>query len=180
MALHAILGLFNDTPSHVSVEIPEDIQQPGITGRGYATGQFAEALAQLLLSSAHELVGSRFASPMVLPVDDVDAAVQKVETVISTQTDKLRQLAAEAAFRSSMGPSPKRHASQEDLRSTSSKRLRPSPSEDGIGDTDVERNGFSASPPPSTSGATDTSERPIVTVAMLRALTREMLKTYGK
>ncbi|TFK81944.1 hypothetical protein K466DRAFT_590907 [Polyporus arcularius HHB13444] len=180
VALRAILGLFSDTPSHVSVEIPEDIQQPGITGRGYATGQFAEALAQLLLSSAHELVGSRFASPMVFPVDDVDAAVQKVETAISTQTDKLRQLAAEAAFRSSMGPSPKRHASQEDLRSTSSKRLRPSPSEDGIGDTDAERSGFSASPPPSTSGATDSSEKPIVTVAMLRALTREMLKTYGK
>ncbi|KAI0707481.1 SAC3/GANP/Nin1/mts3/eIF-3 p25 family-domain-containing protein [Cerioporus squamosus] len=183
VALRAILGLFHDTPSHVSVEIPEDIQQPGITGRGYATGQFAEALANLLLSSAQELVGSRFASPVVFPVDDVNAAVQKVETAISTQTDRLRQLAADAAFRSSMGPSPKRHASQEDLRfgsSASSKRLRPSPSENGVGDTDVEGNGFSASPPPSTSGATDTSEKPIVTVAMLRALTREMLKTYGK
>ena len=62
--------------------------------------------------------------------------------------------------------------------STSSKRLRPSPFEDQVGDTDVEGNGLSASPPPSTSGTTDTSD-PIVTVAMLRALTREMLKTYG-
>ena len=33
-ALHAILNLFNDTPSHVTVEIPEDVPQPGITGRG--------------------------------------------------------------------------------------------------------------------------------------------------
>ncbi|RPD53579.1 hypothetical protein L227DRAFT_581247 [Lentinus tigrinus ALCF2SS1-6] len=181
ISLRAILSLFNDTPSHVSVEIPEDIQQPGITGRGYATGQFAEALAKLLLSSAQELVGSRFASPVVFPADNVDAAVQKVEMAISTQTQKLRQLAADAAFRSSMGPSPKRRASEEDLRlggSTSSKRKRPSPFEDDVGDTDEDGNGLSASPPPSTSGATDTSE-PIVTVAMLRALTREMLKTYG-
>ena len=33
-ALRAILGLFNDTPSYVSVEIPEEIQQPGLMGRG--------------------------------------------------------------------------------------------------------------------------------------------------
>ena len=180
VALRAILGLFNDTPSHVSVEIPEDIQQPGITGRGYATGQFTEALAQLLSSSAQELVGSRFASPVVIPADDVDAAVQKVERVINTQKQKLRQLAADAAFRSSVRPSPKRRASEDGHlnNSTSSKRLRPSPFEDEVGDTNAEGNGLSASPPPSTSGTTDTSD-PIVTVAMLRALTREMLKTYG-
>ena len=56
------------------------------------------ALAQLLLSSAQELVGSRFASPVILPADDVDAAVQKVERVINTQKQKLRQLAADAAL----------------------------------------------------------------------------------
>ena len=33
-ALRALLGLFNDTPSHVSVEIPEDLPQPSALDRG--------------------------------------------------------------------------------------------------------------------------------------------------
>ncbi len=149
----------------------------------YATGQFADALARLLLSSAQELIGSRLSEPIVLPRDVVDGAVKSVQKSIDTQTEKLRQLAADAALRSSLlGPPPKRPASDDDLRfgnSTPSKRFRPSPSEDGLGGSEA-ANGLSASPPPSTSGATDSSEKPIVTVAMLRALTREMLSTYGK
>ncbi|KAI0739914.1 SAC3/GANP/Nin1/mts3/eIF-3 p25 family-domain-containing protein [Daedaleopsis nitida] len=186
-ALRAILGLFDDTPSHVSVEIPEEIQQPGIMGRGYATGQFTDALARLLLSSAQELIGTRLATPIVLSKEVLDTAVAAVRRTIDTHTEKLRQHAAEAALRASLRPSPKRPASDDDLRcngSISSKRFRlspPSDAEDGLGDSgNTERNGLSASPPPSTSGATDTSEKPIVTVAMLRALTRDMLKTYGK
>ncbi len=58
--------------------------------------------------------------------------------------------------------------------SLSFKRTRMSPSDDGYLDTEL-----SVSPPPSTSGATDAGDKPLVTVAMLRALTRDVLKTYG-
>ena len=39
-ALRAILSLFNDTPSHVTIEIPEDVPQPGVTGRGKCLSEF--------------------------------------------------------------------------------------------------------------------------------------------
>ena len=60
--------------------------------------------------------------------------------------------------------------------SMSSKRLRLSPSDDGI--IDVDGDETSTSPPPSISAATDMSDKPLVTVAMLRALTRDVLKSY--
>ncbi|KAI9068551.1 hypothetical protein FKP32DRAFT_1587585 [Trametes sanguinea] len=180
-ALRAILSLFPDTPSQVTIEIPEDVPQPGDLGRGYATGPFAEGLAKLLASSAEDLLGSKLSSPVAVHQDVVDDAVHRVESAIERQATKLRQLAAEAALRASMsGPSPKRRASQEDLRlngSVSSKRMRTSPSEDGYGEADAD--GASVSPPPSTSAATDVGEKPLVTVAMLRALARDVLKTYG-
>ena len=62
--------------------------------------------------------------------------------------------------------------------STSVKRARRSPSDDGFIDVDAEET--STSPPPSVSAATDMSDKPLVTVAMLRALTRDVLKTYSK
>ncbi|KAI0631801.1 SAC3/GANP/Nin1/mts3/eIF-3 p25 family-domain-containing protein [Trametes polyzona] len=179
-ALRAILSLFPDSPPHVSVEIPEELlPQPGELGRGYATSPFAESLAKLVASSAQDILGNKLASPVTVPRDTLDAAVQDLENAIETQAKRLRQLAADAALKASLGPSPKRRASQEDLRlngSVSSKRLRLSP-EDGVVDIDVD--GASVSPPPSTSGATDAGEKPLVTVAMLRALTRDVLKTYG-
>ncbi|KAM5541518.1 hypothetical protein V8D89_004708 [Ganoderma adspersum] len=199
--LHAILGLFNDTPSHVNVEIPEDIPQPGVTGREYASGAFAESLANLLFTSAKDLVGSHFSSGSVLfPKDVVDAAQRRAEGAINKRVEKLRHLAADAALRaslsSSVGPSPKRRASGDDhplngqvmfigsfemllmksCSSMSSKRLRLSPSDDGI--IDVDGDETSTSPPPSISAATDMSDKPLVTVAMLRALTRDVLKSY--
>ncbi|KAI1784571.1 SAC3/GANP/Nin1/mts3/eIF-3 p25 family-domain-containing protein [Ganoderma leucocontextum] len=184
-ALHAILSMFNHTPTHVTVEIPEDIPQPGVTGREYASGAFAESLANLLFSSAKELAGSHFSSgPVLFPKDVVDAARRRVESAINKRVDKLRHLAADAALRasvSSVGPSPKRRASDDDYHlnsSMSSKRLRRSPSDDGI--IDVDGDETSTSPPPSISAATDMSDKPLVTVAMLRALTRNVLKTYNK
>ncbi|EJF59439.1 hypothetical protein DICSQDRAFT_156285 [Dichomitus squalens LYAD-421 SS1] len=185
-ALRAILSLFNDTPSYVTVEIPEDVPQPGVTGRKYATGAFSEGLADLLYSSAKDLLGNRFASaPMLFPRDVVDAAQRATESAINRQVHKLRQLAADAALRasvsSSVGPSPKRRASSDDPRlngSTSSKRVRRSPSDDGI--IDVYADDTSTSPPPSISAATDMSDKPLVTVGMLRALARDVLKTYDK
>ncbi|PIL32442.1 hypothetical protein GSI_05144 [Ganoderma sinense ZZ0214-1] len=119
IALHAILSLFNDTPSHVTIEIPEDIPQPGVTGREYASGAFAESLANLLFSSTKDLVGKRFSSGSVLfPKDVVDAAQRRVESAITKRVEKLRHLAADAALRaslsSSVGPSPKRRASGDD------------------------------------------------------------------
>nr|VWP01746.1 Global transcription regulator sge1 [Ganoderma boninense] len=113
-ALRAILSLFNDTPSHVTIEIPEDIPQPGVTGREYASGAFAESLADLLFSSAKDLVGKHFSSgPVLFSKDVVDAARRRVESAISKRVEKLRHLAADAALRaslsSSIGPSPKRH-----------------------------------------------------------------------
>ncbi|KAI0357231.1 hypothetical protein OH77DRAFT_1422786 [Trametes cingulata] len=179
-ALRLILGLFPDAPSRVTIEIPEDVPLPGNMGRGYATGPFAEGLAKHLASSAQELLGSKLSSPVTLPQDTVDEAVNNLETAIETQANRLRQLAAEAALKASIGPSPKRRASQDDLRlngSLSSKRIRTSPSDDG--DVENQVDGASVSPPPSTSGATDVGEKPLVTVAMLRALTRDVLKTYG-
>ncbi|KAI0660057.1 SAC3/GANP/Nin1/mts3/eIF-3 p25 family-domain-containing protein [Cubamyces menziesii] len=180
-ALRTILGLFPDTPSHVTIEIPEDVPQPGEMGRGYATGPFAEGLAKLLATSAQEVLGSKVSSSITLPRDAVDAAVRDVESAIELRVTRLRQLAADEALKASfVGPSPKRRASQDDLRlngSISSKRIRTSPSEDG--DVEVEADAASVSPPPSTSGATDVVDKPLVTVAMLRALTRDVLKTYG-
>ncbi|CDO70164.1 hypothetical protein BN946_scf185009.g15 [Trametes cinnabarina] len=178
-ALRAIMSLFPDTPSHVTIEIPEDLPQPGELGRGYATGPFAEGLATLLASSAEEVLGTQLSSSVSVSRDALDNAIHAVESSIDTQSTKLRQLAAEAALRASLsGPSPKRRASQEDLRlngSVSSKRMRTSPSEDGYAET----GSASASPPPSTCAATDVGDKPLVTVAMLRALTRDVLKTYG-
>ncbi|KAI0764227.1 SAC3/GANP/Nin1/mts3/eIF-3 p25 family-domain-containing protein [Trametes elegans] len=179
-ALRSILGLFVGEPSPVTLEIPEDLPQPGDLGRGYATGPFAEGLGRLLATAAQDVLSGRVSSPVTLPKDAVDAAVHNLENVIESQADRLRRLAADAARRISFGPSPKRRASQEDLRlngSISSKRMRKSPSEDGYVETEVD--GASVSPPPSTSGATDSGEKPLVTVAMLRALTRDVLKTYG-
>ncbi|KAH9896060.1 SAC3/GANP/Nin1/mts3/eIF-3 p25 family-domain-containing protein [Cubamyces lactineus] len=180
-ALRTILGLFPDTPSHVTIEIPEDVPQPGEMGRGYATGPFAEGLAKLLATSAQEVLGNRISSSIVLPRDSVNAAVRDVESAIELRVTRLRQLAADETLKASfIGPSPKRRASQGDLRlngSTSSKRIRMSPSEDG--DLEVDADAASVSPPPSTSGATDIADKPLVTVAMLRALTRDVLKTYG-
>ncbi|KAI0327861.1 hypothetical protein GY45DRAFT_1436605 [Cubamyces sp. BRFM 1775] len=180
-ALQTILDLFPDTPSHVTIEIPEDVPQPGEMGRGYATGPFAEGLAKLLASSAQEVLGSKTSSPIVLSRGTVDAAVRNVESAIELRVTRLRQLAADEALRASfVGPSPKRRASQDDLRlngSLSSKRIRTSPLEDG--DVEVEADAASVSPPPSTAGATDIVDKPLVTVAMLRALTRDVLKTYG-
>ncbi|KAI0641637.1 SAC3/GANP/Nin1/mts3/eIF-3 p25 family-domain-containing protein [Trametes meyenii] len=179
-ALRAILGLFPGAPSRVTIEIPEDLPQPGELGRGYATGPFAEGLGKLLTSSAEDVLGDKLIFPIILPQDAVDSAVSVLEKTIETQAGRLRQLAADAALKASFGPSPKRRASQGDLRlngSTSSKRLRRSPSEDG--DVETEVDGVSVSPPPSTSGATDIDEKPHVTIAMLRALARDVLKTYG-
>ncbi|EIW53027.1 uncharacterized protein TRAVEDRAFT_155881 [Trametes versicolor FP-101664 SS1] len=177
-ALKTILSLFPGVPSHVSIEIPEDLQQPGEMGRGYSTGPFAEGLSNLLATSAQAVLGNKLASPVTLQREALDSAVQDLEDVIETQANRLRQLAAEAALKaSSIGPSPKRRASQEDLRlngSLSFKRTRMSPSDDGYLDTEV-----SVSPPPSTSGATDVGDKPLVTIAMLRALTRDVLNTYG-
>ncbi|KAI8969536.1 SAC3/GANP/Nin1/mts3/eIF-3 p25 family-domain-containing protein [Trametes punicea] len=180
-ALRAILGLFPDTPPHVTIEIPEDIPQPADLGRGCATGPFAEGLAKLLASSAQGVLGSRLLSSVSVYRNAIDSAIRDVENAIETQATRLRQLAAEAALTASLvGPSPKRRASQEDLRlngSASAKRIRTSPSEDGY--IEVDSDGASISRPPSTSGMTDVSEKPLVTVAMLRALTRDVLKTYG-
>ncbi|OJT13249.1 SAC3 family protein 1 [Trametes pubescens] len=177
-ALRTILSLFPGVPSRVSIEIPEDLQQPGEMGRGYTTGPFAAGLSNLLAASAQEVLGNKLASPVTLQRDALDSAVQDLENVIETQANRLRQLAAEAALKAStIGPSPKRRASQEDLRlngSLSFKRTRMSPSDDGYLDTEL-----SVSPPPSTSGATDVGDKPLVTVAMLRTLTRDVLKTYG-
>ncbi|KAH9850464.1 SAC3/GANP/Nin1/mts3/eIF-3 p25 family-domain-containing protein [Lenzites betulinus] len=178
-SLHAILGLFPDSPSHVSIEIPEDIPQPGDMDQGYAAGPFVESLTRLLASSAQEVMGNKLPASITIPRDRLDSAVHTLEAAIETQTQRLRQLAADTALKASHGPSPKRPASQEDLRlngSLSSKRLRTSPSDDELGD---EAHGVSVSPPPSTSAATDVGEKPLVTVAMLRALTRDVLKNYG-
>ncbi|KAI0667503.1 SAC3/GANP/Nin1/mts3/eIF-3 p25 family-domain-containing protein [Trametes maxima] len=179
-ALRAILGLFPGAPSRVAIEIPEDLPQPGELGRGYATGPFAEGLGKLLTSSAQDVLGDKLSSSIILPQNAVDGAVSALEKTIEAQAGRLRQLAADAMLKASTGPSPKRRASQGDLRlngSTSSKRLRRSPSEHG--DVETEANGLSVSPPPSTSGATDIDEKPHVTIAMLRALARDVLKTYG-
>ena len=162
-------------------------------------------MSELLITSATKLLGSRLASPVVLPSNDVDLAVYKLEKAITTHQEKLRQLAADrlaaaAALRNSLGPSPKRRASDEDgLRangyvmlnlvarfisinlacsSLSSKRLRASVGEND--EAEFERDTTSVSPPPSTSALTETSEKPIVTVAMLRALTRDVLGRYKK
>ncbi|KAI0364876.1 hypothetical protein BV20DRAFT_955385 [Pilatotrama ljubarskyi] len=179
-ALRAILGLFPDAPSPVTIEIPEDLPLPGNMGRGYATGPFSEGLAKFLASSVQDILGDKLSSPVSLPQDAVDAAVHDLESTIEIQANRIRQLAAEAALKASIGPSPKRRASQDDLRlngSSSSKRIRLSPSDDGYAENAVD--GASVSPPPSTSGATDVGEKPLVTIAMLRALTRDVLKTYG-
>ncbi|KAH9938812.1 uncharacterized protein BXZ73DRAFT_89187 [Epithele typhae] len=184
IALRAILGLFNDTPSHVSVEIPEDLPQPAALGRAYATKDYIEALSKLLTSSARELVGARL--PLSLPSDIIDFAASKLEKVINAHAEKLRQLVADqsaaavaAATQKSWEPLPKRRSSNEALRylgafEPSSKRARLTPDEDA---TDANTS-QSISPPPSTTAMTELSEKPIVTVAMLRELTRSVMKTY--
>ncbi|KAI0820885.1 SAC3/GANP/Nin1/mts3/eIF-3 p25 family-domain-containing protein [Trametes gibbosa] len=179
-SLRAIVGLFPDISSPESIEIPEDIPQPGDVTQGYATGPFVDFLTKLLASSVQEALGNKLSKPITLPRSTLDAAVHTLEGAIETQMQRLRQLAADTAHKASLGPSPKRPASQEDLRlsgSLSSKRLRTSPSDDELGDADF--HGVSVSPPPSTAAATDVGDKPLVTVAMLRALTRDVLKTYG-
>ena len=93
----------------------------------YATGDFIDTLSKFLLSETQRRLGSRLDSPAVLPSETVAHAAYKLEKAINVVAEQLRQLAADrlaasVSMRNSlsapvlMGASPKRRASEEDLR----------------------------------------------------------------
>lgn len=213
-ALRTILSLFPGVPSHVSIEIPEDLQQPGEMGRGthrpsWAHHRHLTSVLRIrhwsirrrpLKFTCHIRAGSpgkqagipghsptghsRFRSARSRERDrdasqPTPPARRRVcaEGVVDRSLAETTGIAGRPPSQRVRSPFPSpvcEHARSCAASSLSYKRSRMSPSDDGYLDTEV-----SVSPPPSTSGATDVGDKPIVTIAMLRALTRDVLNTYG-
>lgn len=171
----------------------------------YALEVLLDTIAKEITSVAQRAVGARLRPRYILSQEKVDAYVQELERVLEHESDGLRQplaiptspsifeQAVELPQRRPMDEGYDRYvetrhpcAEKSDMimysPSPPSKRRRTSsPFEDGEA-TFADR--ASVSPPPSTSasttGHTESADRPIVTAAMLRALTQNVLKTYGR
>lgn len=149
--------------------------------------RFLEKYPSLLLGCLEQVIGGQPSTEIMLLRAQIEAAVHDFEYILQEKGNGLQYNWMMAA--QDVRPSPKRRAAEDDLSesipaSHSNKRMRSSSLASTDGEAFHSNNGTAASPPPSsaasTSGTTDVLERPLVTVAMLRSLTRDVLKTYGR
>ncbi|EMD36062.1 hypothetical protein CERSUDRAFT_96289 [Gelatoporia subvermispora B] len=184
-AISKITSLASD-PTNLP-PMPSDLPHPGDAIKAYALEVLLDTIAKEITSVAQRAVGARLRPRYILSQEKVDAYVQELERVLEHESDGLRQPLAIPTSPSIFEQAvelPQRRPMDEgyDSPSPPSKRRRTSsPFEDGEA-TFADR--ASVSPPPSTSasttGHTESADRPIVTAAMLRALTQNVLKTYGR
>ncbi|KAH9946750.1 SAC3/GANP/Nin1/mts3/eIF-3 p25 family-domain-containing protein [Amylocystis lapponica] len=174
--LRELLSLVGAGNSAAEVELPVDLQTPTHLEKDYATGLFVESLALLPVASAEHFLRGRLSSSYALAKADVENATNRFEQTLLRYRDQLLALpAAEAPV--DVRQSPKRRATDDGMMLDDSPPSRNKRAKSSSEDAD----GTSASPPPSTSiSVADNAERPLVTVAMLRALTQDVLETYGR
>lgn len=168
-------------------------------------GPFLDAHASLPISTAERALGSGLHSSYVLPKAGVEAAIHQLEKYLQMRNDILRELLiVDPHIPAHDVQSPlKRRAVDEDTDDRRvlviscifertlinscpysppqrNKRAK-SWSALSIDQTTTDLDGSSSSPPPSTSlSSADVTEKPLITAAMLRALTQDILKTYGR
>ncbi|KAL6310278.1 SAC3/GANP/Nin1/mts3/eIF-3 p25 family-domain-containing protein [Sparassis latifolia] len=180
--IRSIIRLFGLT-ADVSLKIPAELQVPPNIGTGYAMGPFLDAHARLAIATAAEVLGERRSSARVVPKALVEALRSEIERHLQAHDDHLRELSI-ASLPISSRTSPKRRATDDvtvDSPPPRSKRMRSSSYSGNVEDA---QDGVTASLPPRTSRSTadiaDRAEKPVITAAMLRALTQDVFKTYGR
>ncbi|TCD60994.1 hypothetical protein EIP91_009186 [Steccherinum ochraceum] len=172
-AVQAILTVLGKK-SEIRIDMPVDMQAPAHLGRDYATGPFLDVFVTVAIATAERLVGGERPTSYSVPRERVTYAFEALSNALESISNRLRESGATSLMRWS-----KRRADDDISPSSTPKRLRPSLSRD------TSESDFSItedSPPPSslatsTAGYTETTEKPPVTTAMLRALARDILKS---
>ncbi|OCH89508.1 hypothetical protein OBBRIDRAFT_756454 [Obba rivulosa] len=166
-----------------AVPMPDDLPYPGDTTKSFALEALLGTIAKDIASLSQRTVGTWLRPRYVLLKERVDAYVKKFERELEEQSDALRQPlpAPNPSIMKETVELPQRRPMDEgyDSPSPPSKRRRTSsPSDDGEA---VFADAASMSPPPSTSASTTgQTDSTIVTAGMLRALTQDIFKTYGR
>ncbi|KAI0942263.1 hypothetical protein AcW1_002940 [Taiwanofungus camphoratus] len=179
--VRCILTLLGD-PCDVVVHTPVDLEAPPHLGQGYMLGPFLDALANFSVATVERVVGDRLSPNYVLPKADIKAVVRQFEQTMQSRNEDLRRL----WISDDSQLSPKRRATEEepDPSLCSGKRFKSNSASSAVTDTAIDMDGSPTAVPASTSLTTgdvsDTMEKPQVTVAMLRALARDVFKTYGR
>ncbi|KAH9927677.1 uncharacterized protein B0H18DRAFT_1003249 [Fomitopsis serialis] len=154
-------------------------------GKGHMMGPFLDALAKLPIETAERVVQANPSSQYTFGKDVLEDVLAAFDMAFQLSNGKLRErwLAVVSERSSSKRPAEDDESMLESLPSShSQKRLRSDSGSSGDADRVVPfTNGVSVSPSPSIAPSLSTEgETPRVSVQMLRSLTRDVLKTYGK
>ncbi|KZT66323.1 hypothetical protein DAEQUDRAFT_813670 [Daedalea quercina L-15889] len=172
-----------DRPHDIEVKPVADPESYVHFGKGHMMGPFVDALAKLAIETAEQVLTTNASVQYTVEKARLERTLSDLDAAVQTHSGRLREqwLAAMSERSSSKRPAEDDESVLGSLPSShSQKRLRSDSGSSGEGIVPL-NNGISMSPSPSIAPSLSTEgDKPYVSAAMLRSLTRDVLRKYGK